>query len=137
MQGAVFQETRLQGANLISTQMQGVKSWGRAARGKDWASMGFAERIRTLINQESDVTGAIFAGGLTQQDLDFIMESLPNSQAEALQNELNPHIGREASCQLPQDSHAYTGAYTEKEAEQWIAEYEKAMSAVPKADNGQ
>ena len=28
-------------------------------------------------------------------------------------------------------------AYTEEEAEQWIAEYEEAMSEVPKADNGQ
>ena len=133
LQGAVFQETRLQGAVFIHTRMQGVRCWG--GTGKDWVSLGFAERIRTLIDQESDVTGAIFAGGLTQQDLDFIMESLPNSQAEALQRELKPHIGQPPSDQLPNNSNAITGAYTEEEAEKWIAEYEEAMSAVPKADN--
>lgn len=135
LQGAVFQEACLQGAVFINTQMQGVRRWG--GTGRDWASLGFAERIRTLTNQESDVSGAIFAGGLTQEDLDFIIESLSDLQAEELQRELRPHIGQPPSNQLPENSGVITGYYTKREAEQWIAEYEEAMAEVPKTAKGQ
>ena len=134
LQGAVFQEAHLQGALFLDTRMQGVKRWG--GRRKDWVSLGFAERIRTLINEESDVTGAIFAGGLSQEDIDCITGSLPDPLAKALQRELKPHIGQPPSNQLPENSGVVIGFYTKEEAEQWIAEYEAAMSAAPKADNG-
>ena len=135
LQGAVFQETHLQGANLLGAQMQGVKRF--QFRGIDWMSMGFAERIRTLINQESDLSGAVFAGGLTQEDVDNITKGLPDPQATKLQTQLNSHIRQPPNCQLPENSGAITGAYTEEEAEIWIAEYEKTMSDFPKAANGQ
>ena len=119
--------------------MQGVT----AAKGliirellNNWMSMGFRERIRTLIHQESDVSGAFFSGGLTQEDVDAIRKNLPHPQAERFQRELQPHIGRHPSHLLPNNSGAATGFYREKEAEQWIAEYEKANAVVPKADNG-
>ena len=38
------------------------------------------------------------------------------------------------SHEPPQDSGALTGAFTEEDAEQWIAEYEDAMSNVPEVD---
>ena len=44
---------------------------------------------------------------------------------------LEPHIGKPPSNQLPKNSGAITGAYTEEEAEKWIAEYEEAMSEIP------
>ena len=38
--------------------------------------------------------------------------------------------------ELPENSGAITGAYTAEEAEQWIAEYNEAMSEVPtESDN--
>lgn len=134
LQGAVFQEARLQGAIFLDTQMQGVKRWG--GRGKDWVSLGFAERIRTLVEQESDVTGAIFAGGLTEEDVASIIKYLPDPQARLLQTSLNPHIRLPPNNRLPENSGVITGIYTEEEAEQWIAEYEEAMSEVPKTVKG-
>ena len=50
-----------------------------------------------------------------------------------LRAELEPHIGKPESNELPEDSGAITEAYTEEEAEQWIAEYEEAMSASPES----
>ena len=135
LQGALFQDACLQGANLLGAQLQGVKKF--QFQGRDWMSMGFTERIRALIHQESDVSGAIFSGGLTQEDVTSIIKNLLGTQARSLQTQLNPHISQPPSRQLPRDSGAITGAYTKEEAEQWIAEYEEAMSEVPKTDNGQ
>ena len=81
--------------------------------------------------------GRFFSGGLIQEDVDAIRKNLPHPQAEKFQRELKPHIGGHLSHLLPNNSGAVTGFYREKEAEQWIAEYEDAMSTVPKADNGQ
>ena len=139
LQGSFFHETYLQSANLHGAQMQGVTaSEGLIIREllNEWMSMGFTERIRTLIHQGSDVSGAFFAGGLTQGDVDAIKKNLPHPQAERFQRELKPHIEGHLSHLLPNNSGAATGFYREEEAEEWIAEYEEAMSEIPKADNG-
>ena len=69
LQGTFFHDTYLQSANLRGAQMQGVATLEVLSVKDivitDWISMGFEERIRTLINQESDLSRAIFAGGLT------------------------------------------------------------------------
>ena len=142
LQGAFLCQTNLQSANLHGAQMQGVASWAVIAVNKDilindWLSMGFAERIRTLVDQESDVSEAIFSGGLTREDVNSITENLPDPQAKRLQEELDPHIGTTPSHRLPAGSGAAIGFYRKEEAEQWIAEYEEAMSEVSKADNKQ
>ena len=142
LQGAFFDQTNLQSADLQGAQMQGVATLAVIVVGKnvsvnDWLSMGFTERIRTLIHQESDVSGAFFSGRLTREDVDAIVKNLPDPQAEVLQEALEPHIGKTPSCRLPTESGATIGFYREKEAEQWIAEYEEAMSEVPKLTKGQ
>ena len=43
-------------------------------------------------------------------------------------------IDQPASYELPKNSNAITGTYTAEEAEQWIAEYNEAMSEVPQTD---
>ena len=48
---------------------------------------------------------------------------------------MQSHIGRPRSNELPEDSGAIIGTYTKEEAEQWIAEYEEAMSEVPEDDS--
>ena len=70
-----------------------------------------------------------FEGGLSPKQVDSIVEGLPDESAKLLREKLKPHIGKPPSSQLPEDSPA-TGTYTEEEAEKWIAEYQKAMSAV-------
>ena len=81
----------------------------------------------------SDLTGITFTGGLKEEDLDTLCEGLSDDQAQALREKLRPHVGKPASHELPADSGAIIGAYTQKEAEQWIAEYNKAMQEMPRA----
>ena len=131
LQGAILNQVHFQETIFGSANLQGVKS--------DWRSIDqpFADRMGDGANKNSDLSGAIFTGGLTQKDVNSIIQGLPDPQADELRAKLESHIDKPASNQLPEDSGAITGAYTKEQAEQWIAEYEEAMSAAPKADNGQ
>ena len=95
----------------------------------------FKEWIRKQIGTETDLSGAIFAGGLKQKDVNSLVKGLSDEKANELREKLEPHIDQPISNELPEDSGAITGAYTKEEAEEWIAEYEKAMSEVPKDDS--
>ena len=91
--------------------------------------------MRQSIGQESDLSWVIFEGDLSQNDVDSLVKGLPNEEAKELREELEPHIDKPISYELPENSGAITRTYTEEEAEQWIAEYEKAMSEVPEDDS--
>ena len=132
VQAAEFYLTGLQEATLEGTHLQGVKH----RLGDDWTLAPFVEGIRESIGKNGDLLGAIFAGKLDERRLKVIVKDLPDAQARELRAKLEPHIDKPASHELPENSGAITGAYTKEEAEQWIAEYEEAMSEVPKADNG-
>ena len=133
LQAAEFYLTRLQEASLKGAYLQGVNH----RRGDDWSHTPFAERIRESIGKESDLFGVTFAGGLEEQCLGLFVKELPDGAARDLREKLTRHVGKPAIHQLPKNSGAITGAYTEEEAEQWIAEYEKAMAEVPKTAKGQ
>lgn len=133
MQAAEFCLTGLQEAILNGTCLQGVKY----RRDDDWSLAPFAERIRESAGKESDLFGAIFSGGLEEKYLDLFVKDLSDPQAKVLRAKLEPHIGMPESHELPENSGALTGAYTEEEAEKWIREHEEAMSEISKADNGQ
>ena len=128
LQGAILNQVHFQETNFGSANLQGVKI--------DWRSIDqpFADRMGNGINKNSDLSGAIFAGGLTQGDVNSITQGLPNPQADELRTKLERHIGKPESHELPENSGAITGAYTEEEAKKWIAEYEKAMAKVSKVD---
>lgn len=157
LQGAFLERARLPGANLVATELQGAYLYRAQLQGTSLmearlqaatltsahlqgihfedGDMPFAEHIRYWSGKDSMLHAAIFEGGLSREDVNSLVEELPNEHLrQLLREKLNPHIGREASYQLPQDSHAFTGAYTEEQAEQWIAEYEEAMSEVPKPE---
>ena len=133
VQAAEFYHTGLQEVTLNRTYLQGVKH----RHGDDWTLAPFAESIRESAGKESDLFGAIFAGGLEEKYLDLFVEGLPDATAKNLRQRLTLHVDKPVSHQLPENSGAITGAYTEEEAERWIAEYEEAMSKVPKADKVQ
>ena len=122
-------EARLQGASLGGAHLQGVG--GEYLIPFD----SFGDHIRNQIDKETDLSGAIFAGGLSTGDMYSIIEDLSDEKANELREKLEPHIDQPISNELPEDSDAITGAYTKEEAEEWIAEYEKAMSEVPKDDS--
>ena len=128
MQLTVLSSARLQGsrlsgaylheASLSRTQLQGAGSAGFDPR------KPFAENIRALIGQETDLFHVFFKGELTQEEVDSIIENLPEHNTEILRSTLNPHINRPRSEELPQNCGADLGTYTKEEAEKWIAEYE-------------
>ena len=121
LQGAFLANARLHGAWLHEAHLQGVVSSGAEP------SVGFAERIRGSIGRESDLSGVIFSGGLSEGDVDSIINGLSDEKAKRLREKLEPHIGQPKSNKLPEGSGAITGAYTKEEAEEWIAGYERAM----------
>ena len=134
LQGADLSKAQLQGADLVGAQLQGTTLDGTQLQGvnsKGQSGETFADRIRKSINQKKDLSGAIFEGGLSREEVDAIVKGLPDTEKKVLRGILEPHIGRPPSNKLPEDSGAITGTYTEEEAEKWIAEYKKAMSEVP------
>ncbi len=124
LQGADLSRVQLQGATLYGTQLQGVNSKRRIGG-------TFADRIRKSIDKKTDLSGAVFEGGLSREEVDALVKGLSDEKAKELREKLKSHIGKPPSNKLPKNSGAITGAYTEEEAEKWIAEYDKAMSEVP------
>ena len=88
----------------------------------------FEQQIRSQIGQNSDLSGVIFEGGLSQEDLDSFVEGLSDRGAERLREKLMPHVDKPISHQLPENSGAIIEAYSAEEVEEWIADYKKAMS---------
>ena len=121
----------MQGANLQKAHLQGVRCED------PFRSISFEDLIRESIDKETDLSGVVFGGGLSQEDVDSFTEGLSDEKAkEELRAKLEPHTGQTPSYQLPENSGATTGSYTAEEAEQWIAEYKEAMSQVPAPPQG-
>ena len=137
LQGAWLGGAHLQEAYLVQAHLQGVVSSGGELP-NEFAEHKFAERMMEGIGRQSDLSGVVFAGGLERQDVDKIVRGLPEREQmkNLLRRLLKQHV-QPASNELPENSGAITEAYTEEEAEQWIAEYEEAMSEVPKPTKGQ
>ena len=125
LQGAALRDAQLQGAALKDARLQGATS--EYLSGKP-----FEERIRDRVGKESDLSGVIFAGGLSKEDVNSFVKGLPDEVAQELREPLTPHLGKPPSHEPPAE--AITGAYTAEDAERWIAEYKQATSEVPKAE---
>ncbi|MDE0157279.1 MAG: pentapeptide repeat-containing protein, partial [Gammaproteobacteria bacterium] len=145
IQGACFRSVQLHGAEFSSLQnfqsdnenlrqeinpepayLQGVRYHDDGITGD------FAQRMRDGVGKENDFSGVIFAGGVSRKYINSIVNGLSDSGAKKLRELLEPHIDQPVSHELPKDSGAITEPYTEEKAEQWIANYEKAMSEVSK-----
>ena len=130
LQGAELIETHLQGAALFEAQLQGAALSGaqlQGANSDEWASSAsFESLIRSKIGEKSDLSEAIFEGGLSKEDVDALVEGLSDEKANELRKRLDSHIGQPKSNKPP-DHNADTSSYTEEEAEQWIAEYKQAV----------
>ena len=148
LQAAYLGDVGLQAAYLVNAQLQGAhlsfvyllgaslsKANLQGARKQSWtSSTPFADRIRMSIGQETDLSKLWF-GSIEQKAVDCFVEGLSDDKATLIRECLRPYIGKPRIHQLPEDSGAIIGSYTEEEAEQWIAEYEKAMSEVPADDS--
>ena len=136
LHGADLFEAQLHGAHLLRTQLHGAdlseaQLLGASSRPGDlYEDEPFEAVINTRIGKESDLSGAIFEGGLTQEDVDSIGKGLPDKQGEKLRANLEEHIGKPLSNDLPENRGAIIGAYTKEKAAQWIAEYNSHVSRV-------
>ena len=122
LQGAVLNRAQMQGADLQDANLQGV-----ICEDRPFFAFSFEDRIRESIGKETDISGVIFEGGLSREEVDSIGEGLSDDRAKELREKLDPHIGKPPSSQLPENSGATTGTYSKEDAEKWIAEYNKAM----------
>ena len=125
LQGAHLYKAQLQGATLKQAQLQGVSS----QKMDHLLSAEFESRIRNRIGKRSDLSG------LQEEYLDTLGGSQLNKVVQALRKILRAHFGQPVSHKLPRGSGAKTGTYTQAEAEQWIAEYNDAMSEAPRAND--
>lgn len=129
LQGTLFALCSLQGANLARARLEGAGS-------KDWNRLTpFAVRIRKSIGQITDLSTNIFAYGLTPEKVESLVKGLSEEKQRNLRTKLVQHIGGSPSNELPEGNNANSGSYAQDEAEKWIAEYHKTVSAIS-ADNG-
>ncbi len=158
LQKASLRETQLQGADLVGARLQGAYLVGAHLQGAflagaDFQSAylndaqlqgvvssrqegpsSFAKRIRARIDEKSDFSDVVFAGGLTWKSVEHLVVGLSDWETVGLRTKLASHIDQPASHEPPRNSGAVTGAYSKEQAEGWIAEYEAAMAEVPKKD---
>ena len=141
MQGATLTGAQMQGATLTGAQMQGATLTGAQMQGivrDEWlAHVSFEDCIRNQVGKKTDfyLSKVIFSGGLSQGDVNSLVKDLSDEKANKLREKLTPHIDQPESNQLPENSDVSIDSYTKKDAEQWIAEYKKAMSEVPEDDS--
>ena len=136
LQGVNLDGARLQGSNLHGVCLQGANFHGAHLQGATCQSriyVSLEERIRGRISWESDLSEVTFAGGLSREDVDSLVQDWPDEKAERLRETLEPHVGKPASNELPEGHGAIVGVYTKEEAERWIAEYAEATGESPEA----
>ena len=124
LHGADLTEAQLHEAALMDAQLHGAYSNPRYLAGP------FEAAINEGIGKQSDLTGAISAGGLAPEDVASIGKGLPDEQAKELRKRLEADIGPPEIRDLPESRGAIKGTYTKEAAAQWIAEYKTALSAV-------
>ena len=138
LQGVDLTEAQLQAANLCAAKLQEASLTEAQLQGvisKKDCLISFEKRIRTQIGKESDLSGITFEGGLGQDALDCIVGDLLVEEDKKLREKLTRHLDRPKSNKLPKNSGAITGTYTRENTEKWIAEYEEAISEVPRDDS--
>ena len=129
LQGAILNLAQLQGAVLHQTSLQGVTS-------QSIPDYSFKERMKDRAGEESELSGVTFANGLTENNLSLLVEDMTADATSRLRRLLRPHIKERPSNALPEDSDVITDPpYTHADAEQWIADYEAAMSEVPEEND--
>ena len=137
LQGADLNEAHLQGARLTQPYLQGAILYKTDMRGAGCHGplfLSFAQRVGEAIGEKTDLSTVIFAGGLSRENVNSLVKGLSNKKAQVLREELKSHIDQPKDSRLP-DLNTITGSYTKEEAEQWIAEYEQAVSGVSVDDS--
>ena len=128
LQGAVIEGAQLQNTRLAGAELRGIRKTGVKGDGEG-ISLKFEDNIRASIGKENDLSGVVFAGGLSQEDADSLVKGLPKDETMKLKTSLLPHINKPENHKLPDESGVVTGSYTIEEAEKWIAQYQSIDEA--------
>ena len=124
----------MQGVNLVGTRLQGIRTEPELPLDERVVTdVLFPDRIRNRTDWQSDLSGATFEDGLTRADLGVLLDGVPDEKTRRLRETLAPHLDRPADHQLSEASGAVVGSYAATEVDRWIAEYQDAMSEIPRA----
>ena len=131
---------QFQGANLRNAQFQGcisdiLEQW----------KIDFDEQIMQRVNEDAELSGAIFADGIQQRDLDRMVEDLGHIKAMSRKEldkfieALDKHVGEPERYGADSIHAQYydgvgLGAYTKAKAKKWIASYEESMETAASPD---
>ena len=129
LQGAILAYAHLQDADLRGTHFQGAIS--------QIVSIPFKEHIENRVGKEPDFSQPVFFGGvLSDASIEDLAKGMRDYNAESFKGALRLHleeVGKKAIRVPPEDSGAITEPpYTQQDAECWIAEYDEAVSVVPR-----
>ena len=109
LQGALLSDARMQGARLLETDFRG-------AGPREFDSS--VDRIGRLVDAASDLSGVLFAGGLTENEVEDFVAGLSGEVAERIQSALTEeHVGEPESRQVP--GGLLLGAYSIDDVEAW------------------
>ena len=129
LQGASLRQAQLQGADLRRAQLQGASLDGAQLQG---ASLDGAQLQGASLDgaqlQGASLDGAHLQGAGGKAGGTF--KKRIRKKIGVAMNLSGVHFDKPPSSQLPNG--AIPGIYSKEEAKNWIAEYDKAMSAVPK-----
>ena len=149
-QGALLTNAQFQGAQLQNAQFQGAwlqnaKFQGCVSDSPTQWNDSFSKQIMQCVGKDAELSGAIFAGGIQQDDLYRIVEELghieemSHEELDAFRNALAEHVDnpeRRGADGIPEQfrGNVDLGAYTEEEAKEWIASYEESMKTAASPD---
>ena len=139
-QGAHLLEAQFQGAYLMYTQFQGCMSQYPV----QWRD-SFSKQIMQCIGNVAELSGAIFADGIQQEEFDRMVEELENikemspMRLDAFRNAVRKHVGKPArrgTNGVPKQylGNLGLGTYTKAKVDQCIASYEESMKTAASPD---
>ena len=124
MEGVVLNDASFVGADLFLAHLDGATS-------KRFDGSGFREIIRACAENNADLSGAIFQGGITETDIADAVNSLSDESSTRIRQKLASHLGSARLNAPPGESDASVGSYTSDVAEEWIQEFEENLSKKP------
>ncbi len=120
LQGTNLAMVQMQGANLIEVQMQGahfLETNMQGARCEDTEELS-GDRIIRLIGRDSELSSVAFHGGLKEDDVRSLTQSLTKRKADRLKRSLTAHVDKAESDHLPKG--VISGSYTRDDAKRWV-----------------
>ena len=122
LQGALIWRAGFQGATFNYTGFQGARSNFASVRELDFQNLDFVDRMGAGVGRESNLSEAVFRGGLEQTEVENFVTGLSAIEAPVLRDKLKSHVNSPATHEFPEASGVMLGTYSQEEAKRWISE---------------